>query len=80
MEEDPGKGLPHFFSQRTGSGCFRPAPQNNLRPNARRPAGRPAVRGDSPPVNNLFTVSSNFPLAFLGKVGYIVLALRDTEC
>ena len=31
-------------------------------------------------VNKLFTVSSIFPLAFLNKVGYIVLALRKSEC
>ena len=37
----------------------------------------PAAAGG---VNKLFTVSSIFPLAFLNKVGYIVLALRKSEC
>ena len=37
----------------------------------------PAAAGG---VNKLFTVSSNFPLAFFSEVGYIVLALRDQEC
>ena len=56
---------------------FRSSRPNGITTITRVRNALPAAAGG---VNKLFTVSSIFPLAFLDKVGYIVLALRKSEC